>query len=327
MKLNLTTESWPLHSPFRITGSTMTNADVIVACLEHDGHVGRGEAAGVDYLKDDVPSMVRQIAALRSDIESGITRHSLLKLLPAGGARNALDCALWDLEAKQTGRPAWQIAKLDEPHPILTTYTIGADSPEAMAAAALNYRQAKAIKVKLLGEPADRDRVIAVRGARPDVWLGVDANRGFTRAHLDALIPTLVESRVSLIEQPFPVGQEPRLDQLNSPIPIAADESAQGLCDLSSLVPRFNVINIKLDKCGGLTEALAMAHEARRLGFNLMVGNMVGTSLAMAPAFYVGQLCQVVDLDGPILLRCDREHSALYEQGHIYCSERVWGGR
>lgn len=326
MKLRVTAESWPLRSPFRITGSTMECLDIVVVLLEQDGVTGKGEAAGVDYLNDDVAFMVRQIDAVRPFIEAGVTRETLLELLPAGGARNALDCALWDLEAKLSGRAAWQIAGLNEPRPILTTYTVGADFPDAMASTARSFVQAKAIKLKLLGEKIDGHRVAAVRDACPDAWLAVDANQGFSRAHLDAMMPTLLDAWVSLIEQPFPIGQEPSLDALKSPIPIAADESARGLGDLPKLVGRFNVINIKLDKCGGLTEALLIAREARRLGFELMVGNMVGTSLAMAPAFLVGQLCQVVDLDGPILLKDDRAEPALYDKGLIYCDERIWGG-
>jgi L-Ala-D/L-Glu epimerase len=326
LRVDVTIESWRLRSPFRITGSTMEQLDVVVVQLEQEGVIARGEAAGVDYLREDVASMGQQIEAVRPGIESGISRESLLELLPPGGARNALDCALWELEAKRTQRAVWQMAGLGEPRALLTTYSIGAESPASMAATAQAHVKAKAIKLKLTGETNDGERVSAVRGARPDVWLGIDANQGFSRAHLDELMPTLIAARVALIEQPFPVGQEPSLDQLGSPIPIAADESVQGLSDLPALVARFNVINIKLDKCGGLTEALAMASKARLLGFDLMVGNMVGTSLAMAPAFLVGQLCQVVDLDGPILLKEDRTERAFYQDGLIHCEERVWGG-
>jgi L-alanine-DL-glutamate epimerase-like enolase superfamily enzyme len=195
-----------------------------------------------------------------------------------------------------------------------------------MASSARAFGQAQAIKIKLLGEAVDAERVTAIRDACPDAWLGVDANQGFTRQHLDTLMPTLVHARVALIEQPFPIGQEATLRDLQSPIPIAADESAQDSSDLPRLLGRFNVINIKLDKCGGLTEALQIARDAQRLGFDLMVGNMLGTSLAMAPAFLVGQLCQVVDLDGPILLKADRAEAATYDKGYIYCSEQIWGG-
>lgn len=324
--LRVTIEKFPLKEPFHITGYTMVDTDVVTVELQKDGHVGRGEGSGVYYRNfDDAASNMKQIEAVRARIEVGIDRESLQRLLPVGGARNAVDCALWDLEAKLTGRSAWQIAGLDRPRPLLTTMTVGANTPEKMAADACAYTQAKAIKLKLTGQPADADRVLAVRAARPDVWLGVDANQGFTRAFLEALLPVLVEARVQLIEQPFKVGQESLLEGLASPIPLAADESVQGLADVPGLVGRFNVMNIKLDKCGGLSEALAMARMARQLGLDIMVGNMVGTSLAMAPSFLVGQLCNVVDLDGPVFLRTDRASPVRYENGMISCPEDLWG--
>ena len=194
-----------------------------------------------------------------------------------------------------------------------------------MAAAAGAHANARAIKLKLTGDPSDADRVRAVRQARPDVWLGVDANQGFTRASLERLMPTLTDTHVALIEQPFPIGQEALLDGFQSPIAIAADESAQDLRDIPGLVGRFNVVKIKLDKCGGLTEGLAMARAARALGLDTMVGNMLGTSLAMAPGFLVGQLCNVVDLDGPVFLKADRAISVDYKNGMISCPDALWG--
>jgi L-Ala-D/L-Glu epimerase len=326
LTLRVAVEKFPLKEPFHITGYTMVDAEVVTVELEQDGHIGRGEASGVYYRKfDDVASNARQIEAVRPRIEVGIDRESLQHLLPTGGARNAVDCALWDLEAKRTGLSAWHIAGLNRPQPLLTTMTVGANAPDKMAADARAYAQAKAIKLKLTGQPADADCVRAVRAARPDVWLGVDANQGFTRLFLETLLPVLVEARVELIEQPFKVGEEAQLDGLRSPIPIAADESVQGLADVPGLSGRFDVVNIKLDKCGGLTEALAMAREARQLGLGVMVGNMVGTSLAMAPAFLVGQLCNVVDLDGPLFLRSDRAPPVRYEHGMITCPEGLWG--
>jgi len=318
-------EQWPLLTPFRITGHTWELLDVLLVNLEKDGHVGRGEAAGVYYKQDSPASMDRQIGVLRKRIEAGVTRESLQKLLPPGGARNALDCALWDLEARLTQRPAWQIAGLDKPKPLLTTFTCGADTPAKMAAAAVAYSHARAIKLKLTGDPIDAERVRAVRAALPEVWLGVDANQGFTREKLDRLFPVLIEAKVSLIEQPCKVGEEAWLDDLDSPIPLAADESTQSLKDVTELVGRFKVVNIKLDKCGGLTEALAIARKARDLGLEPMVGNMLGTSLAMAPAYLVGQLCSVVDLDGPVFLKSDRDPQVQYEDGMIDCPETVWG--
>ena len=190
----------------------------------------------------------------------------------------------------------------------------------------LAYAGAQAIKLKLTGLPVDAERVRAVRAARPDAWLGVDANQGFTRASLADLMPVLVDARVGLIEQPFPIGREADLDGLRSPIPIAADESAQDLQDVAGLVGRFDIVNIKLDKSGGLTEGLAMARQARALGLGVMVGNMTGTALGMAPAALVGQLCRIVDLDGPIFLRNDRSPGVVYENGTFWCPPEVWGG-
>jgi L-alanine-DL-glutamate epimerase-like enolase superfamily enzyme len=323
--LRVEAEKWPLKTPFCITGHRWVDVGVVVVTLEQGGCIGRGEAAGVYYLNDDACSIVKRIEGVRAAIEAGIDRESLQQLLPAGGARNAVDCALWDLEAKLSGRFAWEIANLNKPRPLLTTFTCGADEPEQMAATARAYANARAIKLKLTGEPVDVERVRAVREARADVWLGVDANQGFTRASLEQLMPVLTEMRVALIEQPFPIGHEALLDGLQSPIPIAADESAQSLADMPRLAGRFNVVNIKLDKCGGLTEGLAMARAAHGVGLDTMVGNMLGTSLAMAPAFLVGQLCHVVDLDGPVFLKTDRAITVDYSNGAITCPEALWG--
>jgi L-Ala-D/L-Glu epimerase len=326
LTLQIGVEKWPLKAPFRITGYTFVAVDVVIATVSCRGHVGRGEAAGVYYRGETVASMTTQIEAVRGDIEAGIDRQDLRRLLPAGGARNAVDCALWDLEARLSGIPAWKLAGLNAPVPLVTTFTLGADDPQKMAQLATSYADAQAIKLKLTGTAVDADRVRAVRAARPEAWLAVDANQGFTRASLADLMPTLVDARVGLIEQPFPIGREADLDGLRSPIPIAADESAQDLNDVAGLVGRFNVVNIKLDKSGGLTEALAMARQAHSLGLDVMVGNMTGTALAMAPAALVGQLCRIVDLDGPIFLQNDRSPGVVYENGTVWCPPEVWGG-
>lgn len=314
-----------MAAPFRITGYTFTSLDVVVVTLRTGGREGRGEAAGVYYFGDTPAGMAAQIEAVRPEIEAGVDRGSLRDLLPKGGARNAVDCALWDLEAKLTGRPVWELAGLQPPRRLVTVYTVGADRPELMADKARRYADALAIKLKLTGEPQDAQRVAAVRAARPDVWLGVDANQGFTRDSLARLMPTLVEAKVALLEQPFPIGEDHLLEGLNSPVPVAADESAQTLEDVLRLAPLVDVVNIKLDKCGGFTEALAMADAARRAGAKLMVGNMFGTALAMAPAFVLGQLCDVVDLDGPMGLVRDRDPPVTYEGGLVWCAPETWG--
>jgi L-Ala-D/L-Glu epimerase / N-acetyl-D-glutamate racemase len=327
MKLEIRIETWSLATPFRITGYVMNDVQVVVITLRDGEFAGSGEAVGVYYRRDTAAALAGQIEAVRARIEAGIDREALRAVLPAGGARNAVDCALWDLEAKRTGHDVHQLAGLEgTPRPLLTTCTLGAAEPATMAQGARNYAGARAFKLKLTGESVDAERVRAVRAARPDVWMGVDANQGFTRKSLGELLPVLLESRVALIEQPFPIGKDDLLDGLSSPIPVAADESCQDLADVAGLAGRYDVVNIKLDKCGGLTEALEMARRARQLGLKVMVGNMLGTSLAMAPAFVVGQLCDVVDLDGPLLLARDRSPAATYENGHIWCAPAIWGG-
>ncbi|MGH7025511.1 MAG: dipeptide epimerase [Caulobacteraceae bacterium] len=325
IRLETAIETWPMKAPFRITGHTFTDADILVVSLSDGANTGRGEAAGVYYRGETPPGILAEIEAARGAIEAGPTRQALRDILSPGGARNAVDCALWALEAARAGRPVWQLAGLPTPRPLLTTCTVGAAEPSAMAERAREYVEARAIKMKLLGDGRDGARVAAVRAAKPDVWLAVDANQGFTRETLEALKPELIEARVALIEQPFAIGEDAMLDGARGPIPVAADESAQSLADIAGLVGRYDVVNIKLDKCGGLTEGLMMAAEARRVGLKVMVGCMSGTSLAMAPGFVLGQLCDVVDLDAPMFLAADRAPSVRYQDGHIHCDETVWG--
>jgi L-alanine-DL-glutamate epimerase-like enolase superfamily enzyme len=326
LKLTVTIEQLPFAAPFRIAGYVFEHQDAVLVTLDDGRQRGRGEACGVFYFGDKPEQMMAAIESCRRPIEAGIDRAALQELLPIGGARNALDCALWELESRRSGRAVWELAGLAPPRALVTTFTLGADDPEVMAAGARRYRDATALKLKLTGElQLDAARVSAVRAVRPDVWLGVDANQGYSGAQLPALIEALQRERVALIEQPLARGCEAQLEGLASPIPIAADESVQGLADLPGLVGRFEVVNIKLDKCGGLTEALAMAREAQRLGLKVMVGNMMGSSLAMAPAFVLGQLCEVVDLDGPTFLARDRTPAVTYFDGRIWCEEAIWG--
>jgi L-Ala-D/L-Glu epimerase len=324
--LSYRVETHRLAAPFRISGYVFESSDLVVVELADQDHRGRGEAAGAYYLGDDAPRMVGQLEAHRDGIERCASREQLRHLLPAGGARNAVDCAMWELEASRLGIPASSIAGIDRPRPLVTTFTLGADEPQAMADGARRYAQARAIKVKLTGDlNLDNERVREVRKARPDVWLGVDANQGYAIGQLGELVRAMDEQGVSLIEQPIARGREADLDGFESAIPLAADESVLTLEDVPGLVGRFQVLNIKLDKCGGLTEGLMMAEAARRLGLGVMVGNMVGTSLAMAPAFILGQGCDIVDLDGPTFLARDREPSVTYEDGMITASPEVWG--
>ena len=326
LTLDYRVETHRLAAPFRISGYVFEASDLVVVELSSGDHRGRGEAGGVYYLKDDAANMVEVLESNRAAIEACGSREELRQMLPPGGARNAVDCAMWELEASRSGIPAYRIAGIDAPRPLVTTFTLGADDPEVMAEGARNYTHARAIKIKLTGSlELDVARVRAVRDARPDVWIGVDANQGYAVHDLAALQRAMGEQRVELIEQPLPRGSEADLDGFESVIPIAADESVLGLEDVAGLAGRFQIVNIKLDKCGGLTEALLMAAEARRLGLGVMVGNMVGTSLAMAPAFILGQLCDVVDLDGPTFLKEDRSPGVEYRDGQIWCPDEVWG--
>lgn len=323
MQLHIDIEHFPFRTPFRITGHTITEADVIVVTLTEDGVCGRGEASGVYYHGEVPQSMARQLEAVRPALERGATREALRSLLPPGGARNAVDCALWDLEARRTGIPAWRLAGLERPKPLPTTYTVGADTAEAMARDAASYRGAPRLKLKLTGED-DIARIRAVRAARPDAWIGIDANQAYDIASLRAVLPALVAADVQLIEQPVRIGQEHELEGFDSPIPLAADESVQSMHDLPRAVGLFDVVNIKLDKCGGLTEALEMVAAIRRLGMQPMVGCMGGTSLAMAPACLAGARCGLVDLDSPIFLLEDRRPAARYSEGTVVCPDG-WG--
>jgi len=316
----------PFKVPFRISGYVFTESPVTVVTLSDGQSIGRGEAAGVYYLKDTPETMLATLEEHRAAIESGPSREELRSLLPPGGARNAVDCALWELESKRTRTPAWKLAGISSPRPLLTTFTVSANDPVAMAAGAKNFAQARAIKLKLTGEvDLDIERVRAVRAARPEVWLGVDANQGYNRTTLEKLLPVLHEVRVSLLEQPCARGREAELDGIDHSIPIAADESVLGLDEVEGLPDRFDVVNIKLDKCGGLTEGLLISQRARSLGMKVMVGNMIGTSLAMAPAFILGQHCDVVDLDGPVFLQRDCKPGVRYEGGYVICDDNVWG--
>ncbi|MEO7410378.1 MAG: dipeptide epimerase [Sphingomicrobium sp.] len=326
LSLEVASETLRLKVPFKISGFVFDSSDVVVVTLRDGALIGRGEGGGVYYLGDDVSHMLADIEAARDAIEAGVSREELRHIMPPGGGRNAVDCALWELEAARAGQPAWALAGQQALKPLLTTFTVSADTPEAMADRARSYADARAIKVKLTGELAlDIARVSAVRAARPDVWLGVDGNQGFGRDDLEPLIDALQSQRVQLLEQPLARGREAELDGFKSAIPIAGDESLLSLADLPSAPGRFDVVNIKLDKCGGLTEGLLMAAEARRLGLTVMVGTMIGTSLSTAPALILGQQCDIVDLDGPTFIVADRERTVDYRGGMVSADADVWG--
>lgn len=326
MEFEARIEHWPMRSPFRISGITFTQAELFVVEIRDGDHIGRGEACGVYYRDDLPPLMLEQVACVSHAIRAGADRVALQSLLPACGARNAIDCALWELEARRTGRPVWALAGLERADPLPTVFTIGIDEPDRMAAQAAAMHHATAIKLKLAGNEDDRGRVEMVRVARPDAWLGVDANRGFTIDGINALVPALERAGVALLEQPLALGDEAAMAGIDGTIPTAADESVQDCGDLEQLVGLFDIINIKLDKCGGLTHALEMERRARDLGFGVMVGNMTGTSWSQAPAFVLGQRCDYRDLDGPTFLAADRSPALWYADGMVHCPDTVWGG-
>lgn len=327
LQLSLAIEPLPLKAPFRIAGYCFDAMPALTAILGDERGYGRGEASGVYYLDDTPASMLATLESCRETIESGIDRDALRTLLPAGGARNAIDCALWELQSQRERRPVWALAGLSAARPRVTAFTLGADDPATVAACARAYAQARVLKLKLDGVvDADIARIAAVRGARPEVSLAVDANQAYTLASIEPLIAALADHRVVLLEQPFARGREADMDDLDCPIDVAADESLQGLSEIDALHGRFDVLNLKLDKCGGLTEALLIAARARELGMKLMVGNMLGTSWAAAPAFVLAQWCDVVDLDGPTFLAGDRARAVVYRDGCIHCPDEVWGG-
>nr|WP_255587133.1 dipeptide epimerase [Hephaestia mangrovi] len=315
-----------MREPFRISGYLFNSMPSLVATITEGDLVGRGEAAGVYYLGDDPDHMTAEIERVRDAIETGADLDVLQALLPAGGARNALDCALWELESRRTGQPVWRLAGVSAPRPLVTTFTLPADRPAVILERLATFPPVKALKLKLDGDlAADTDRVRTVRGARPDIWLGVDANQGYDGDQLDALAAMLADAGVALLEQPIPRGSEHLLDGWRSPIPVAADESILDGTELEAHRHRFDVVNIKLDKCGGLTEALRMVAMARRMGLTVMVGNMAGSSLAMAPAYVIGQCCDIVDLDGAWFLTEDPDAAKLYTDGTFTVPEGFWG--
>lgn len=305
-------ESFPIAGRFAIARGAKTEANVVVATLERDGARGRGECVPYARYGESVDSVTAAIEAARGAVEAGADRAALQALLPPGAARNALDCALWDLEAKLTGVPAYERAGLLRPTPVTTAYTISVDTPQAMAEAAARAARRPLLKVKLAGA-GDRERLAAVREAAPDSTLIVDANEAWAEADLEPMLDACAEARVALVEQPLPAGDDAALARVARRVPICADESVHGLAGLAALRGRYDAVNIKLDKTGGLTEALAVAAEAERLGFAIMIGCMVGTSLAMAPALLLAARARFVDLDGPLLLAKDRPEGLRFE--------------
>lgn len=317
--------SYPLRQPFTITGHVFETTGTVRVILRDGDAMGRGEGVGVYYSGETQDSMAGQLEAVVGAVEAGATRESVQQLLPCGGALNALDCAFWDLEAKRAGSTVWQALDL-VPATLATVCTIGIDSPEAMAELARDYKRYPNLKVKLSGD-APMERLEAIRAARPDASLIIDVNQGWSFDELREYAPVTKRLGVAMIEQPLPRGGDESLEGFSSPVPLGADESCLHAGEYAQAARRYDVINIKLDKCGGLTQALQLAELARRDGKGLMVGNMTGTSLSMAPAFVIGQYCRFVDLDGPLFLSSDIENGLEYADGGVVSvpTPALWG--
>ena len=325
--ITLTTraEHWPIAGSFTISRGAKTEAVVVVAELSDGSHRGRGECVPYARYGESVETVIAAIEAMRPQIAGGLDRAGLQQAMFAGAARNALDCALWDLEAKRAGRPAYELAGLAAPQPLVTAYTISLATPEEMAVAARKAADRALLKVKL-GGAGDPERIAAVRRAAPQAELIVDANEAWTQANLTDNLAACAAAGVTLIEQPLPDGQDDVLSAFRHPVPICADESVHARDSLGALRNKYDAVNVKLDKTGGLTEALATAEEATRLGLAVMVGCMVATSLAMAPAMLVAQRARFVDLDGPLLLASDRPDGLHYAESLVYPpSPKLWG--
>jgi len=316
-----TAEAWPLARPFVIARGAKTEAHVIVARVAGGGHSGRGEAVPYARYGETIEDALDALRALSGPL----TRSSIAAALPPGAARNALDCALWDLEAKRAGKRAWQIAGVPAPQPALTCYTLSLGTPDEMASQAATVPHLKLLKLKLGGD-GDDARMHAVRSARPDARLVVDANEAWHPDQLGEFLAAAAASGMELIEQPLPAGSDAALADIAHPVPICADESAHTGADLPQLAGRYDAVNIKLDKTGGLTEALAMAEAAKASGFKIMVGSMVATSLAAAPALLLASYADWVDLDGPLLLARDRTPPLAIADGIISPpAPELWG--
>ncbi len=324
-RLRVVRQSWPLAQPFAISRGSRTTAEVVVAEIFDGDFRGRGECVPYPRYGESVDAVARALEEMAGAVFSGLDREALQAAMPPGAARNALDAAFWDLDAKRADRPVAELAGLGRLHPVVTAYTLSLDTPERMGEAAAQHRARPLLKLKLTGD-GDVERVQAVRRAAPAARLIVDANEGWTARHFAELAPALAELGVELIEQPLPADADEALAHLPHPIPVCADEACHTSADLDRLEGRYDAVNIKLDKSGGLTEALALAAAAASRGFAIMVGCMIGTSLSMAPAMLVAQQADIVDLDAPLLLAGDRAHGLRYDGSTVYPPEpALWG--
>lgn len=325
MQITLELASYPMKVPFAITGHVWTHTDTLRVTVEVDGHRGRGEAVGSYYLGETAEGMRDALERCLPDLGDDLTPETLREAMPPCGARNALDCALWDLRAKRTGKRVWDLIGL-APRPLTTVFTIGLEEPAVMAARAAQAQHFAHLKIKL---DSDRpiERLEAIRDARPDASLVIDVNQGWCLDALREYLPACERLGIAMIEQPLPRGGDEALEGFTSPVPLGADESCLHLGEFDAAARRYDVLNIKLDKCGGLTEGLALARAAQDAGMALMVGNMTGTSLSMAPGWVIGQSCRFVDLDGPLLLARDIPDGLVYRHGGLVDApgEALWG--
>lgn len=325
-RLTVAIERFPIVGRFTIARGAKTEAVVVTVTLEREGRKGRGECVPYARYGETVEGVAATIESLRSKLEKGMSRDELQSCLPPGAARNAIDCALWDLEAKLSGQPVWSLAGLSPIKSVPTAFTISLDSPEAMADATRKAANRPILKIKLGASEGDIERIACVREAAPQSVLIADANEGWTEQNIEAHLNACAKAGFSLIEQPIPAARDEILRSIKSPVPLCADESVHDRVGLERLVGLYDYINIKLDKTGGLTEALALAKAAEEHGLGIMVGCMVGTSLAMAPALVLSGRAKFVDLDGPLLLARDREDGLVFEGSVIQPpSPRLWG--
>ncbi len=323
--LSVQAETWPTRGTFRIARGSRTQVTVVVATLEFEGIIARGECVPYPRYGETVAGVIKDIMSMAGEISGSLTREELQSRMTPGAARNALDCAFWDLEAKISGKSAFELAGITNPTELVTAYTISLDTPTAMAKAAHEARDKPLLKLKLGGKD-DFERLIAIRAAVPDKRLIVDANEGWSGDQLRPYIDACIKADIELIEQPLPADCDGDLLGLENIPVICADESAHGLETLARLAGKYQSINIKLDKTGGLTEALKVAEKATEMGLEIMVGCMLATSLAMAPAMVVGQSAKVVDLDGPLLLEKDRENAIKYLGSRMQLpTPALWG--
>ncbi len=325
LSLSAKSESFPIEGSFTISRGSKTQVDVVIVELNDGQHTGRGECVPYARYGESIDSVIELIMSLENDVKNGLDREALQSKLPSGAARNALDCAYWDLNAKQKNVRAWDLAGIVAMENLITAYTLSLDTPEKMRESAANNADRPLLKLKLGGE-GDIQRVKAVREGAPNARLIVDANEGWTVESYQALVPQLHELGVEMIEQPFPAGDDEILKTLDRPIALCADESCHDRKSLQDIIGKYDMINIKLDKTGGLTEAFALKEEAEANGLRIMVGCMLATSLAMAPAILVAQDTAIVDLDGPLLLAEDREPALRFDKSDLYPPEpELWG--